>query len=76
MFYKELLRAQIPKAQKTLVTWLSFAILGSVKALQKHIGEIDPCWVMEVGKHLERLNGLISLIRAVFPNPFFGSRHP
>jgi len=43
IFYEELLRVKIPIEQKTLMTCLFFALLGSlrVKALRKHVGEID-----------------------------------
>ena len=44
-FYKQLLRAQIPKAQKDSQVKQLFALLGSarVKAVPKNIDEIDPC---------------------------------
>ena len=46
-FYEQLLRAQIPKAQKKTVKSSSFFVrLGPafVKAAHKHIDEIDPRW--------------------------------
>jgi len=43
-FYEHLCVERSQKRKKTLMTWLSFALLGSasVKAPRKHVGEIDP----------------------------------
>ena len=43
-FYKQFLRAKIPKAQKNSQVKQLFSLLGSVrvKAVRKHVGEISP----------------------------------
>jgi len=71
-FYKQLLLAQFPKAQKIRLYCL-FALFGSVhvKAICKYVGEIDPrCWktlwqIFRITRKLVKFRSLIGEIKII-----------